>query len=662
MSFLEPMLLAALPLASLPVIIHLINQRRYQTVRWGAMMFLLQANKMSRGYARLRQILIMLVRVLAIATLILAVSRPLAGGWLGVAAGGRADVVMILIDRSPSMRETEAGAPGGKLETAVARLVPTLETLGADRYVLIESDANTPRPLENPRELIRSGDVAPSAAAADLPGMLQTAYDYIKANKPGRTEIWIVSDLRENDWNAESGRWRALHDGFADLTQGVRFHLLAYPDVDPDNLRVRLTGVRGRKAGEGVELLVSLRIEREGRREAKELVPVQFEIEGARSEATVELVVGAADLKDHPIPLEKGRERGWGRVSIPADANPADNDFWFTFEPPVPRKTMVVADDPAVVRPIVLAASISPDPAVKCEIESATPAQASSLDWEGAALVVWNAPLPDGEVAKTMEGFLARGGSALFLPPAGASPASFLGLSYGDWSDAKGETPVESWRGDEDVLAASQSGLALPVGAIGVRRYRTIKGDATPLAVLKGGAPLLARATTSAGAAYFLATTPAGGDSSLAANGVVLYVMVQRALAAGAQALGGVRQMTAGEAAKGDGVEWTRVSGGKDGLSTDYRNQAGVYSASGRLLAVNRSAAEDVARVTPAPRLTELFRGLDFSRVDERAGRLGSLIQEIWRMFLIAMIAAMAAEAVLCLPKKPAAARGGAAS
>ncbi len=651
MSFLEPMLLAALPLAALPVIIHLINQRRYQTIRWGAMMFVLQANRMSRGYARLRQILIMLFRILAIATLVFAVSRPLAGGWLGLAAGGRPDVTMVLVDRSPSMQETAQGMPGGKLETALARLVPTLETLGSDRFVLIESTANAARPLENPRELLRSPDLGPASASADLPGMLQTAYDYIKANKVGRTEIWIVSDLRENDWNAESGRWRALHDGFADLTQGVRFHLLAYPDSDAENLRLRVTGVRRRKAGDGIELLVSLRIEREGRQDAKESIPVQFEIDGARSEATVELVGSAADLKDHPIPLEKGRERGWGRVSIPADANPADNDYWFTFEPPVPRKTIVVAEDPAAARPIALAASIPPDPALKCEVETTTPAQAAAADWDAAALLVWSAPLPQGDAARAVESFLSRGGSALFLPTAGAGDASFLGLKYGAWSGAKGETAIESWRGDEDLLAASQSGLALPVGALAVRRYQTLIGDATPLAILKGGAPLLSRATTPAGSTYFLTTTAAAGDSSLASNGVVLYVMVQRALAQGAQALGGVRQVTAGESSRGDGVLWTRVSGAKDAISTDYRNHAGVYAAQDRLLAVNRSAAEDAARVIPAPRLAELFRGLDFSRVDERAGRLGSLIQEIWRMFLVAMITAMAAEALLCLPK-----------
>ncbi len=55
MSFLQPSMLWAIPLIALPIIIHLLNQWRYQTKRWGAMMFLLAANRMNRGYARLRQ-------------------------------------------------------------------------------------------------------------------------------------------------------------------------------------------------------------------------------------------------------------------------------------------------------------------------------------------------------------------------------------------------------------------------------------------------------------------------------------------------------------------------------------------------------------------------------------------------------------------------------
>src|SRR4029077_16569383 len=136
MTFLQPLLLAALPLVALPIIIHLINQRRYQTIRWGAMMFLLAAHRMSRGFARLRQWLIMAFRMAAIAGLIFAISRPLAGGWLGLTAGGRPDTTIIVLDRSPSMQQGGAGVGGSKLETGRHQLARALETLGSSRWIL----------------------------------------------------------------------------------------------------------------------------------------------------------------------------------------------------------------------------------------------------------------------------------------------------------------------------------------------------------------------------------------------------------------------------------------------------------------------------------------------------------------------------------------------
>src|SRR5262245_30208222 len=212
--FLQPLLLWALPLVSLPIIIHLINQRRYQTVRWGAMMFLLAANRMSRGYARLRQWLIMLFRMLALAGLIIAIARPLASGWLGLTAGGRADTTIVLFDRSPSMQERGVGAAGSKLETGRRQLADGLKTLGSARGILIESTNHTPRELDSTDSLVNLPATEPSSSQADIPGMLQAAHDYIQNSKPGRTEIWICSDIRENDWNAESGRWQSLRDSF----------------------------------------------------------------------------------------------------------------------------------------------------------------------------------------------------------------------------------------------------------------------------------------------------------------------------------------------------------------------------------------------------------------------------------------------------------------
>ncbi len=652
MSFLQPMLLAALPLVALPIIIHLINQRRYQTVRWAAMMFLLAANRMSRGYARIRQWLIMAMRMAAIATLIFAISRPLAGGWLGLAGGGKADTTIVLVDRSPSMQQTGSGGSGSKLQTGLAQLSRTLATLGSARWVVIDSTTNRPRELDAIDELPRVPSTGPSSALADVPGMLMTTRDYIKANKVGRAEIWICSDGRANDWAADSGRWQALRDEFQQFPQGVRFHLLAYPQAATKNLSVRVTDVRRQKTGDSAELLVSLKLARQDGGEGREQVPVRFEIDGARSEVAVDLAGPEAELKDHRIPLERGKERGWGRVSIPADSNTADNDFWFVFEPPVARRAIVVAEDPTAARPLELAASIPPDPSISCHAEILAPGQLGGVDWDQVALLLWQAQLPDKDAATPIRGFIQRGGSAILFPPRAPEADALFGARWTTWQEPKGDAPVESWRRDEDLLALTQSGAALPVGQLQVRRACGLSGgELTALATLKGGAPLLARAETGGGAAYFCTTTAAGGDSSLASGGVVLYVMVQRAMAAGAVALGTTRQLTAGESTRDDSTRWERVAGGDEAISTEYAAHRGIYTSGGRLLAVNRSAPEESAAVLADRRVDELFRGLDYSRVDDRAGSLSSLIQEIWRMFLIAMLVAMVIEAALCLPK-----------
>src|SRR5580698_520259 len=179
MSFLQPWLLAALPLAALPIIIHLVNQRRFQTINWGAMMFLLAARRLSRGYSRLRQWLILALRMAAIAGLVVAISRPLASGRVGLAAGGRPDTTIVLIDRSPSMQQRDRATGRSKLQAGREQLIQALATLGSNHWILIDSATREPRALDSPAALADVPMAGPASASADLPLMLQAAHDYI---------------------------------------------------------------------------------------------------------------------------------------------------------------------------------------------------------------------------------------------------------------------------------------------------------------------------------------------------------------------------------------------------------------------------------------------------------------------------------------------------
>jgi hypothetical protein len=657
MTFLQPWMLAALPLMALPIIIHLINQRRFQTVQWAAMQFLLAAKALSSGYSKLRHWLIMLLRMLAVAAVILAIGRPLSRGWLALAGGARPDTAVVVLDRSPSMQARDPSAPDTKLATGRAQLAESLTTLAPQRCLFVEGDQLVEIPPAALADLPAAG---PVAAAADIPGMLRVAYDHIRENAAGTAEIWICSDGRANDWAIDDGGWAGLRDAFAKLPQQVRFQLLAYDQAPAGNLAVRVTEARLERRGEERELLVSVALTRQQDGE-QVTVPVKFEIDGVSTTVDFELTGREAVLANHTLPLGRGDSAGgWGRVSIPADTCEADNEFYFVFDEPPPRLALVVADEAAVGRVLELAASIPPSKELVARAERVPRAGLATAPWAEAAALIWQGPLPDGAEAKLIEEFVARGGQVVFFPPETADATSFAGVSWGDWTAHPQPLRPEQWRSDEDILSNTVAGGALTVGELEVQRSCGLAGEIVPLAALADGLPLVARLPDGRGI-YFCATLPRPRDSSLASEGIVLYALVQRLIERGLEPLAGARQLDAGPAATKllaetvggtAGSRWERLAGGTSLVSTEAGQQAGVFAAAGRRVAVNRPAAEDAAGIASAERIDGLFRGLSFNRITGTAGRTDSLVQEIWRAFLIAMLLALVAEGLLSLPRR----------
>ena len=184
MSFLQPFILIALPLMALPILIHLINQQRHRTIPWAAMMFLMSAKRMSRGMARLRHLLILLMRVLAVGALIFAVSRPLSGGWLGSVGLSKPDATLILLDRSASMEMQDLQAGESKRSTALKRLAELLEQGDYGTHlILIDSATGQMQEVDSPKALLNLPVTEASATSANMPAMLETALAYLKANE-----------------------------------------------------------------------------------------------------------------------------------------------------------------------------------------------------------------------------------------------------------------------------------------------------------------------------------------------------------------------------------------------------------------------------------------------------------------------------------------------
>jgi hypothetical protein len=669
MTFLQPAILWALALVALPLLIHLINQRRFQSVEWAAMMFLRSARALSRGYTRLRRWLIMLLRMAAVAAAVVAVSRPLSQGWLAAAGGDRGGTAIVLVDRSPSM--VQASGPGGesKLDTARRQVAAALESLGARRTILIDSVSCRPVELDSPRAILRATEAEPAAAGADLPRMMQAACEWLAGSQGEAATIWICSDQRSNDWKAADPAWEPIRETLAKLPQTVRLTLLGYPQPAEENLSVRVVDPVLEPRGNAWQLVMDVEVRRAAAGRPVR-VPVGIELGKARSTVEVELSGTEAILPRHTIPIDAdvlaasadpAQARGHGRVSIPADENPADNDFYFAFGVPPVRRSVVVADDAQARRVLELVAGIPPDKLLRAVGDATTAEAFAATPLDEVAVVLWQSAVPEGPAADALNKFVDRGGEVIFLPPEAASTARFGGLGWGSWSEHSPPIRPASWRTEEGLLAGTRSGDPLPVGELEIRRSRGIEGEGTPMAVLSDGSPLVMRSTGRAGV-HFLATTPSPRDSDLAANGVVLYAVVQRAIDEGVAAVAAARQADAGAGGPGGAVaavesdDWRQVDG-PPSPSTEAGFHAGVYvtgegAGLGGLTAVNRPAAEDAAEVVADRQVEAIFQGLRFTRFERKAGDRGAIVEEVWRLFLTAVLVALVVEGLLCLPSR----------
>ncbi len=656
MNFLQPLALIALPLMLLPIIIHLINQQRHRTVPWAAMMFLMTAKRMSKGMARLRHILILLMRTLAIAALIFAISRPLSGGWLGSIGLAKPDVTMVLLDRSASMETQDLQAGESKRSTALKKLAQLLEQGDYGTHlILIDSATGQLQEIDSPKALLSLPMTESSATSANIPGMFESALTYLKANNSGRADVWLCSDLHENDWNVDSGRWDAIREELAQL-DGVHHFLLAYSAPSSNNLSVRVENVQRWQRGNEAELILDVMVRNEDSNAMTRKVPIEFEVNNVRSVVEVELDVRGASLQGHRIPIDGTLTSGWGSVGLPGDANPLDNRFFFVFSEPPVRKSVIVSDDVRTGEAFRRALAIPPDARLQHQTDVIPANRVGEIDWENTGLLIWQAALPNGLVVEQIQNFVNSGRVAIFFPPRQNAGAQMFDSRWDDWQTPDEQTvQISWWRGDADLLAHVDSGNPLPLNELRTYRYRAIESTGTLLARFSDDAPLLTRVNTNHGAVYFCSTLPTAQFSSLERDGIVFYVMLQRALAEGCRALTDASQRDAAPDALSDREQWEAIAPEGDAVSLSQRGlHAGVYRDEAYWIAVNRSQAEDSAKASPVETVDALFDGLSYRRIDVEVGDTSSLANELWRTFLIAMAIALIVEAVLSLPSKKA--------
>jgi Mg-chelatase subunit ChlD len=205
-SFMTPgFAVAGILLASIPLIIHFLNRRRFKTINWAAMEFLLRAMKKNQRRLKFEQWLLLAVRCLVLAFLGFALARPLGcnEGSLAALAGHRSALHVFIIDNSYSMAY-QADRPGARthLDQAkkmAAELIDRFSTGGESVAIIVASNPAT-AVISTPTYDLNAAKsaiehISQSYRATDLPGAIQKALDLAQAEAKQPTKnLYLFTD------------------------------------------------------------------------------------------------------------------------------------------------------------------------------------------------------------------------------------------------------------------------------------------------------------------------------------------------------------------------------------------------------------------------------------------------------------------------------------
>jgi hypothetical protein len=201
MGLLNPLLLALGIAAAVPLLLHLLQRQQGPRVVFPALRYLRRAEKESARRIRVRQLLLMMLRVAAVLLIALAAARP----FFRAAGDGHSPTAAVLIlDNSLS-----TGLVDGDERVFDRLRAAALQVLGAaspdDRFWLLLAGEPEEPALAGDAELtaLRMRAAEPAPTQADIGAALQRAHALLAAGADGRArEIHLLTDLQASSFVA----------------------------------------------------------------------------------------------------------------------------------------------------------------------------------------------------------------------------------------------------------------------------------------------------------------------------------------------------------------------------------------------------------------------------------------------------------------------------
>ena len=492
MGLLAPAFLAGLLAIGIPIAIHLINRERRVVVQFPSLMFLHKIPYRSVRRQRLRHLLLLAMRCLALALLVAAFSRPFLQRRHPAVMpllGARERVV--LVDRSYSMGYADHWRRA--LDAARAN---TSDLAGNDRATIVFF-ANDPAAATDPTADRARLERAIAGAKLSSEGTryepaLKLAAQILSASNLPRKEVVMISDFQRVGW--------ARRDD-VQLPAGTAMTTVDVGGTQGADLAVTEVSTDRDRAGDRDRVIVTARVTNLGA--AARTIDATLDL-GGRAVETKRLTVppkGVAQARFSPSAVPATATRG--TVRITHDSLPQNDSFNFTLAPGEALSVLVVQSaKPRTNQSLYVsrALAIGDRPAFRVDVKSEDALR--TTDFASRSLVVLDEVAPPAGTtgARLREAILA--GTGLLVVPGDLAAARWnaewralmparLGPVVDRTRDAGGTlASVDYGHPVFELFSAPRSG---DFSTARVFRYRKLDapGDSGVIARLDDGAPAL---------------------------------------------------------------------------------------------------------------------------------------------------------------------------
>lgn len=243
--FLNPFMLAGLGAVSVPIIIHLLNRRKFDRVVWAAMRFLRVSVEKNQRRIQIEDMLLLALRCLLLMLLALALARPVLRAAAASVMGLTKVTAVIVLDNSYSMSQTDGVESRFELAKKAADDVIRSLPTGSSVAVLLNSDIVDKLIPEPTYDLTLASQQIKDAPiydrATNIFQGVKAAMETLSGRPAPRKEIYIITDAQASGWR----QFDAIRGMMEDSRKEVGAHLILVGKPEDKNLGISSLRIDG---------------------------------------------------------------------------------------------------------------------------------------------------------------------------------------------------------------------------------------------------------------------------------------------------------------------------------------------------------------------------------------------------------------------------------